>query len=150
MPTDAPITTPESLRDTLSATPARRAMQLGFFECAADTGLGSVARMLADHHIHCLVVPDLRPAGGRKSWGLVSDRAVLRMLHDGAAHVTARDMAQDDPIGVAPDDSLLRVATLMCEHDVAHVVVISPATDRPVGIVSSLDLARAVGTLASD
>ena len=53
--------------------------------------------MLADHHIHCLVVPDLRPAGGRKSWGLVSDRAVLRMLHDGAAHMTARDMAQDDP-----------------------------------------------------
>ena len=38
----------------------------------------------------------------------------------------------------------------MCEHDVAHVVVISPATDRPVGIVSSLDLARAVGALASD
>jgi CBS domain-containing protein len=149
MPTDAPNRTSVSLRDALSATPARRAMQLGFFECAADARLGAVARMLADHHIHCLVVPDLQPAGGRKSWGVVSDRAVLRMLHDGAAHVTAGDMAHDDPVGVAPGDSLLHVATLMCEHDVAHVVVISPTTGRPAGIVSSLDLARVVGELAN-
>jgi CBS domain-containing protein len=37
----------------------------------------------------------------------------------------------------------------MTQRDVAHLVVLSPGTDRPVGIVSSLDVARAVGELAA-
>ena len=123
-------------------------MQLGFFECAPDTGIAAVAAMLATHRIHCLVVPDVDGGGDRRSWATVSDREVLRALLDGPARRTAGEIARRDVLGVRPDDSLLHAAGLMMQRDVAHLVVLSPGTERPVGIVSSLDLARAAGELA--
>ena len=147
MATETPPSTAE-LRDLLAATPVRRAMQLGFFECEPDTDVASVARMLASHRIHCLVVPDLDHSGDRRAWATVSDREVLSALAAGPAFRTAGEIARRDVFGVRPDESLLHAAGLMTQRDVAHLVVLSPGTDRPVGIVSSLDLARAAGELA--
>lgn len=76
-------------------------------------------------------------------------REVLAALADGPAHRTAGEIARRDVLGVQPGESLLHAAGLMTQRDVAHLVVLSPGTDRPVGIVSSLDVARAVGELAA-
>jgi CBS domain-containing protein len=149
MATDTLPTSTAELRELLAATPVRRAMQLGFFECTPDTEVASVARLLASRRIHCLVVPDLGHAGDRRSWATVSDREVLAALADGPAHRTAGEIARRDVLGVQPGESLLHAAGLMAQRDVAHLVVLSPGTDRPVGIVSSLDVARAVGELAA-
>lgn len=148
MVTDTPATSIEDLRELLSITPIRKAMQLGFFECPPDTDVATVAGLLASHRVHCLVVPSVDGDHDRRSWATVSDREVLAALLDGAATRTAGEIARRDVLGVGPGESLLHAAGLMRERDVAHLVVLSPGTDRPVGIVSSLDLARAAGELA--
>ena len=45
---------------------------------------------------------------------------------------------------IAADDTLLRAAQLMSEHDVTHLVVVDRGATRPVGILSTLDIARAL------
>jgi CBS domain-containing protein len=63
--------TPTSLN--LAQSPVRGAMQLGLFECTPDAELRSVARLMAEKTIHCVVV-----AGDR--WGIVSDLDLMRAL----------------------------------------------------------------------
>jgi CBS domain-containing protein len=127
--------TPTSLN--LARTPVRDAMQLGLFECPPDTDLRSVARLMAEKTIHCVVV-----AGDR--WGIVSDIDLMNALGCGRDDVTAGVVAATDLVVVKPDDSLEHAAQLMAEHDTAHLIVASPDTGRPVGIVSTLDIARIV------
>jgi CBS domain-containing protein len=148
MATDTPATSVGDLRDLLSITPIREAMQLGLFECSPDTDVAAVAGLLASHRVHCLVVPSVDAEHDRRSWATVSDREVLAALLDGPSTRTAGEIARRDVVGVQPRESLLRAAGLMRQRDVAHLVVLSPGTDRPVGIVSSLDIARAAGKLA--
>jgi CBS domain-containing protein len=112
-------------------------MQLGLFECTPETGLRSVAQLMADKTIHCVVV-----AGDR--WGIVSDLDLMRALGPGLADLTAGDVAATDFVIVRPDDSLEHAAQLMADHDTAHLIVVSPETGIPVGMLSTLDIARAV------
>jgi CBS domain-containing protein len=44
---------------------------------------------------------------------------------------------------VEPQETLDRAVQLMAAYDVTHVIVVE--NDYPVGIVSTLDVARAVG-----
>jgi CBS domain-containing protein len=127
--------TPTSLN--LAQSPVRGAMQLGLFECTPDAELRSVARLMAEKTIHCVVV-----AGDR--WGIVSDLDLMRALGPGLEELTAGDVAATDVVVVKPDDSIEHAAQLMAEHDTAHLIVASPETGRPVGVVSSLDIARAL------
>jgi CBS domain-containing protein len=149
MTTPVAPSTLEALRPALIATPVRRAMQLGFVECAPETDLASIARTLADRRVHCLVVRPAGTRGARGRWRLLSDKDVLRALYRVDACNSAGDIATEDVIGVHPGDPLLRAAELMVEHGAAHVLVLSPTTNRPVGIVSSLDLVRVAGELAT-
>jgi CBS domain-containing protein len=112
-------------------------MQLGLFECTPETDLRSVAQLMTDKTIHCVVV-----AGER--WGIVSDLDLMRALGPGLADATAGDVAASDFVIVRPDDSLEHAAQLMAEHDTAHLIVVSPETGVPVGMLSTLDIARAV------
>jgi CBS domain-containing protein len=43
-------------------------------------------------------------------------------------------------------ESLLRAAQLMAEHEVTHLVVIDPETGHAVGVLSTHDLAGAIGS----
>lgn len=110
-------------------------MQLGIFECTPETDLPSVARLMTEKTIHCVVV-----AGD--DWGIVSDLDLMRALGPGYDELTAGDIAATDLVVVKPDDSIEHAAQLMAAHDNAHLIVASPETGRPVGIVSSLDIAR--------
>jgi CBS domain-containing protein len=117
------------------------AMHRGVLSCPPDTPLCDVARIMAEHRVHCVVV---EPPGAQNAsaWSVVSDRDVMgaaatdRIDEPVAGRVAATQVPR---IGSA--ERLTRAAQLMVEHDVSHLVVVSDASGRPEGILSSLDVA---------
>jgi CBS domain-containing protein len=130
----------------LAGITVRNAMQLGLFHCQPSNDLPTLARMMAQRPVHCLVVSGLSsdPGGEHLGWGIVSDLDLVRGLREPAGTQTAGDIARTELIAVSPSDSLETAARLMTEHDTAHLVVASPDTGLPVGIISTLDIARVV------
>lgn len=116
------------------------AMRVGLFTCPPDTPLGDVARMMATHHVHSVVVTDIGAGDGtdRRHWGVISD---LDLVRAGTSEWSARDAAVTELVTVASDDTLEHAAQVMGEHDVAHLIVVQPQTDKPVGVLSTLDIA---------
>lgn len=122
-------------------------MHPGVLTCPLETPLRDVARMMALYRIHAVVVfgEETDDTSGAGLWGVVSDLDLVRAavgheLEDRAAGGTAVTPA----LTVAADESLLRAAQLMSEHDVTHLVVVDRGATRPVGVLSTLDLARAL------
>ena len=123
------------------------ALQLGLIECPPEADLATVARLMAEHRIHCVVVTGIEPRERHAepfTWGIVSDLDLMAGLRPELEHATAGDLAATSGMVVEPGDTLEHAAQLMAEHETAHVVVVSPSTGRPVGILSTLDVARAV------
>jgi CBS domain-containing protein len=124
-------------------------MHRGLVSCARDASLQSVADLMAEGRVHCVVVTD-DAAAATALWGVVSDldlvaAATVRALDEQTAGVTATTPA----ITVAPHDPLQRAAFLMIRHDVSHLVVVEPATQHPVGVISTLDLATVLASRLS-
>ena len=117
-------------------------MHQGVLTCGRDESLATVARLMADHRVHCIVVTDdLMHA--LSLWGVVSDldlvaAASVRELEEQVAGAAAATPA----LVIAPDDTLRRAAQLMVEHAVTHLVVV--ARGRPAGVISTLDIATAL------
>ena len=121
-------------------------MNPGLVECAADADVGSIARAMAEHEIHCVVVRGIERRdrhGERLGWGVVSDLDLMAALRPGGADATAGQLAASEVVIAAPSDTLEHAAQLMAEHQTAHVMVVDPVTGDPAGIVSTLDVARA-------
>src|ERR1044072_5489818 len=114
------------------------ALQLGLIDCPADADLRAVARLMADHNVHCVVVRGTEPDG----WGIVSDLDLMAGLRPELNGATAGQLAATDSLIVDPADSLEHAAQLMTEHQTTHAVVVDPVTRRPIGILSTLDIAR--------
>ena len=114
------------------------ALQLGLIECSADADARTVARMMAEHNVHCVIVRGTGPDG----WGIVSDLDLMAALRPEVSGETAGHLAATDSLVVDPADSLERAAQLMSEHQTTHAVVVDPVTSRPIGILSTLDVAR--------
>lgn len=121
------------------------AMRPGVMSCQPDVSAVAVARMMATHHIHAVVVDGIRvdPVNGEHLvWGLVSDLDLARAAHVGVATLTASDLAASEPLAIEPSASLVEAAQLMDEHDTAHLVVVDGG--RPIGVISTLDIAGAL------
>jgi predicted transcriptional regulator len=120
-------------------------MHAGILACDPAAPLATVAWILADEQIHCVIVTGLEqtPGGIRLTWSAITDRDLMRALAAGETGATAADLATRSVVTVEPTERLDRVAELMTEHDVTHLVVTEQ--DGPVGIISSLDVARAAG-----
>ncbi len=119
------------------------AMHPGIASCEQEAPLSDVARIMATHHVHCVVVmhPAQRPPGGPYLWGIVSDHDLVRAGIDPGA-VSAGDAARQPTITVQPTMPLRDAAQLMVREGVSHLVVIDDAAaQRPIGILSTLDLA---------
>jgi CBS domain-containing protein len=117
-------------------------MHQGVLTCGRDESLATVARLMADHRVHCIVVTD-DPMHAPSLWGVVSDldlvaAASVRELEEQVAGAAAATPA----LVIAPDDTLRRAAQLMVEHAVTHLVVV--ARGRPAGVISTLDIATAL------
>ena len=114
------------------------ALQLDLIVCPADADVRTIARTMAEHRVHCVLVRNIELDG----WGIVSDLDLMAAMRPGLADVTASRLAATDPLIVEPADTLQHAAQLMAEHQTAHAVVVDPVTGDPVGILSTLDVAR--------
>ena len=139
--TTEPLHTPSS---PLAGATVRTAMQLGLFHCPPDADLQTLARVMTERSIHCVVVGGIHHGHGgeRLTYGIVSDLDLMRGLQEPGGARIASDVATTEPITVLPAETLETAARLMTEHSTAHLIVASPQTGLPVGIVSTLDIAR--------
>ena len=115
------------------------ALQLDLIECTADADVRSLARAMAEHTVHSVVIKGIQ---GPVSWGIVSDLDLMAAVRPELADATAGQIAATDLVVVQAGDSLAHAAQLMAEHQTAHVVVVDAVNGEPVGILSSLDVAR--------
>ena len=119
-------------------------MHWGLVSCPADASLETVATLMSDERVHCIVVID-DPSNAQSLWGIVSDldliaASTVRGLDEQKAGGTAMTPA----VTIAPSEPLERAAQLMTKHAVTHLVVVDRVERRPVGVVSTLDLAAAL------
>jgi CBS domain-containing protein len=141
------MTSSTTIRHPSSAAAGLRvddAMHRGVLVRPRDTPLSEIARLMAEYHVHSVVVAD-EPGDASALWGVVSDldlvaAASVRDLDEQTAGATAASPA----LMVSPDESLLRASQLLTEHATAHLVVVEPESARPVGVLSTLDIARAL------
>ena len=124
----------------LNGTPVRDAMHEGVLSCTTGTPLSTVAELMANNGVHCVVVTDERDAS---VWGVVSDldlvaAAGVRNLDEQSAGGSAATPA----LAIAPGDTLRRAAQMMTEHAAAHLLVVDEQSGAPVGVLSTLDIAR--------
>jgi CBS domain-containing protein len=117
------------------------AMHLGLVSCAADAPLTTVAALMRDRRVHCVVVID-ESSRLRGLWGVVSDldliaAASVRPLDEQTAAGTAMRPA----VTIAPGEPLDEAMKRMTTHGVSHLVVVDPVDTYPLGVLSTLDLA---------
>jgi CBS domain-containing protein len=124
------------------------AMRPRVLTCDPQTTMVTVAQRMASEHVHAIVVlretVDMEGAVGRRPWGIVTDRDVLRcapVIEDRVAD----DIATGGVLLVHPDDRLTDIAERMLDQHTSHAVVVEPRTDRPVGVLSTLDIAGILG-----
>jgi CBS domain-containing protein len=121
------------------------AMHSGVVTCPIDTPLPVVARLMAAHRIHAVVVfnDESDDIGGAELWGVVSDLDLVKAAHAGEIEDrTAGETAVTPIVMVDVHDTVAHAAQLMSEHEITHLVVVDAETERPVGVLSTLDLAR--------
>ncbi len=130
---------------SLDSVRVSETMHRGVVTCRPDDSLSTVARLMAGHRIHAVVVA---PTTDTKEWGLVSDLDLAGAASEGSLEgLSARKIASTPNVFVRPDETLARAAQLMREYDTHHLIVLGRRWDRPVGIVSTLDIADVVAEL---
>lgn len=123
------------------------AMHPGVVTCPPETPLRDVAWMMSVYRIHAVVVYGEPGKDSAELWGVVSDLDLVEAAAAGEIESrTAADIAATPLLLVEPTDTLTRAAQIMSEHEVAHLVVIEPSSGRPLGVLSTLDVARMLGT----
>jgi CBS domain-containing protein len=121
-------------------------MSRGLVSCPRGASLKTVAELMSEHRVHCVVITD-DPGFAGSLWGVVSDldlvaAASVRPLDEQEAGATAMTPA----LTIAPRESLQRAIRLMAGNSVAHLVVVDPVVMRPVGVLSTLDVAAALAS----
>ena len=133
-------------RTALDSVSVLEAMHAGVVTCSPATPLELVARMLATHRIHCVVVWGDDEADAEGVWSVVSDLDLIDVAAtEDVAACTAGGSARTLAVVISPSASLRRAAQLMREHSTAHLVVVEPQRERPVGVLSTLDVAAFLG-----
>jgi CBS domain-containing protein len=112
-------------------------MHRGIVTCSPTTSLLTVAREMAAHRIHCVVV---RTESADGPWSVVSDLDLVAAAALGAADAVAGAAAATPAVMVRTEDGLRRAMQLMAEHQVTHLVVVDQH-GRPKGVISTLDVA---------
>ena len=122
----------------------RSVMHRGVVTCAPETPLTKVARMMAGHRIHSVVVWTEGQEADKQGtlWGVVSDLDLAGAVAAGERDLTAGAVASTPVVTVGPHENVRRGARLMVDHAVSHLVVVDHG--RPVGVLSALDLARMI------
>src|SRR4051812_3453168 len=117
----------------LSSGTVGELMTPGILTCPPATPLRVVARMMATHRVHAIVVfgrhDNLMP------WGVVSDLDLVAAIEVGG---NAGAVARSPIVTVTPGETLAYAAQLMREHSTAHLIVVADeASPLPIGVLSS-------------
>jgi CBS domain-containing protein len=123
---------------SLSDISVSDAMRHGVLTCQPETPLRTIARMMAEHRIHSVVVTNLDGVS-ETAWGIVTDVDLLRSTQADPEERRAGELAGSELLTVGPSESLERAAQLMAEHEATHVLVVDDG--KPLGVLSSLDVA---------
>jgi CBS domain-containing protein len=131
--------------DSLDAVRVSETMHRGIVTCRPETPLRGVARIMAAHRIHAVVVA---PADDGDGWALVSDLDLAGVFSEAADEsLTAAHISSTPNLFVTPQESVARAAQLMREYDTHHLIVVDGRHGRPVGVVSTLDILDVVAEL---
>jgi CBS domain-containing protein len=115
----------------------------GVVTCPPGATLRKVAGILAANRIHAVVVASPDEAA---PCAVVTDRdVVFGHARGNLDQLTARDAASEPTITVRADFDLRDASEGMSLHGTTHIVVTAPGDGKPIGILSSLDIANAVG-----
>jgi CBS domain-containing protein len=131
------------LMPSLAHATVADAMHPGIMACDPDASLTEVARMMASHHIHSVVVMGLsqnRP-GESLVWGIISDLDLIRAGVGTGPEQSASSLALAPVVTVEASTPLREAAELMLTHHSPHLLVVEAGAGRPVGILSTLDIA---------
>lgn len=126
---------------SMDAIVARDAMHTPIFSVGPSASLSDVAGLMGKHRIHCVVVDGIDDE--HLVWRVVSDRDLLRATALSDETLTAGRIATTPILTVDPDDNLADVCRLLADRDATHAVVVDD--ERPVGIISTIDIASAIG-----
>jgi CBS domain-containing protein len=130
----------------LDRTTVGEAMHIGVVSCDLETPLPEVARLMAEHRIHCVVGFGDVTEDDTRLWGVITDADVMAVAAAAdAADYTAGAAAATEAVTIGAHESLRRAAGLLREHQVSHLLVAGPSGDRPIGVISGLDIARVIG-----
>jgi CBS domain-containing protein len=121
-------------------------MRPGILSCPPESPVRDVARIMAVHRVHCVVVSGLR-AGERTVWGVISDLDLACAVESATEDTTAGEIAATEVVTLPQTATLDEAARLMAEHETAHVVIVDQRSREPMGIVSTLDVALALAEL---
>ena len=123
------------------------AMHPGVLTCPEDATVTEIARIMAGHHIHSVVVMGItHEAGGEKlTWRLISDMDVLEAGIPDGAEPTAETLARHPATVVETTTPLHEAARLMIGSHLTHVLVVDPSNQHPVGVLSTLDVLGTLG-----
>jgi CBS domain-containing protein len=125
----------------LSARTVGEAMHPGVLDCAPETPLREVARLMARFRVHAIVVV----GDSGRARGLVSAFDVLTAIDGGDVDAqTAADLAEAPLVTVRREEPLRRALHLMRAAGTSHAVVVAREGGVPLGVVSSLDFVRAL------
>ncbi|MEU4802447.1 CBS domain-containing protein [Actinosynnema sp. NPDC023587] len=104
----------------------------------ADSSVAELVAVLAEHNVGAMVV-----VGDSGIAGIVSERDVVRRLHDRGADLLAAPVAEIMTVEVltcSPKDSVDSLTVLMTERRIRHVPVVEDG--ELVGIVSIGDVVK--------
>ena len=128
---------------SIQEQPARALMSPTLVTIESRETLRRAARMMIEHHVHCLVVPP--PAPGRLV-GILTVKDVVQVLCEGESalldQLRVEDAATWPAFGVQADQRVGDCIRLMRMAGVRSVPVLEGV--GPVGILSYTDVLRAV------
>ena len=105
------ITTTHAEHSTLANLTVADAMHHGVVTCRRDLSLRGVARVMAGHRVHCVVVTD--DTEDQTLWGVVSDLDLVAAAYARDLHEQTADGSAASPVVlVSPGESLDRAAQL--------------------------------------
>lgn len=111
------------------------AMNNAIVTCSPEAGLREMGRMMANRHIHSLVVSLADPA----RWALVSDVALAQSAIS-RPDATAEDLAVA-ATGISTEATLTRAIEVMRDQGTSHLIVTDTENGQPTGMISALDIA---------
>jgi CBS domain-containing protein len=122
--------------------PVKDLMHQGLFICHPDSALGQVAALLAQYHIHALVVAEKED----NPLGIISDFDLLAgewlsVDHESLAamqKLTARELMSSPIASIEADTSVEEAAHRMIEKQTHRLLVLEK--NAPVGVISVSDL----------